>query len=135
MQSQSKARKVCKKKTSITSIKSEEPMFSRFHSNILYILFLFGYFTCIGGDLIMQWARNSSISKNTKIFVSIFIVNVFLWIDFNVNFSRKLKSHRRRQESFCEAFLQDSTHLVFCIVIAPIILFTRWIRSGLYYYP
>ena len=126
--------KTGRKKTSTKSIKSEQPIFSRFHSNILYILFLFGYFTCIGGDLIMQWAKNRSISKNTKIFVSIFIINIFLWIDFNVTFSKKLKPKRRRKENVCEAFLQDSTHLAFCIIIAPIVLFTRWIRSGFILY-
>ena len=126
--------KTGRKKTSTKSIKSAQPIFSLFHSNILYILFLFGYFTCIGGDLIMQWAKNRFISKNTKIFVSIFIVNIFLWIDFNVTFSKKLKPQRRRKENVCEAFLQDSTHLAFCIIIAPIVLFTRWIRSGFILY-
>ena len=110
------------------SRKSDQPNFSLIHSNNLYFLFLLGFFICFGGDLVMQWAKNGYVTENTKLFLSIFIVNIFLWIDFSVNFSKKLEP-RGRQDCFCETFLADSTHLLFCIILAPVILCTRWIRS------
>ena len=117
-------RKLCRK-----SIESNEPNFSLIHSNFLYLMFLLGFFASFGGDIMMQWAKNGDVSKNTKAFMFIFAINIFLWIDFNCNFSKKLKSHRR-QGCLCETFLQDSTHLLFCIILAPIILIIRWFRLG-----
>ena len=107
---------------------SDRQNFSLIHSNNLYLLFLLGFLTCFGGDLVMQWARKGKVSENTKLFIFIFIVNILLWIDFNVKFSKK-REPRGRQECFCETFLADSTNLLFCIIVAPVILCARWIRS------
>ena len=111
----------------LKSQKSDQPNFSLFHSNVLYLLFILGFFTCFGGDILMQLAKNGYVNKNTKVFMSIYIINIFLWIDFNFNFPNK--HSQRGQDCFCETILADSTHLIFCFIVAPVILCTRWLRS------
>ena len=112
----------------LKSQKSDQPNFSFIQSNVLYLLFILGFFACFGGDLLMQLAKNGYVNENTKVFISIFIINIFLWIDFNLNFPNKLNS-QRGQACFCETFFADSTHLIFCFIVAPVILCTRWLRS------
>ena len=109
------------------SQKLDQPNFSLIHSNVLYLLFILGFFACFGGDILMQLAKNGYVNKNTKVFISIFIINTLLWIDFNFNFPNK--HSQRGQDCFCETFLADSTHLIFCFIVAPVILCTRWFRS------
>ena len=112
----------------LKSQKSDQPNFSLFHSNVLYLLFILGFFTCFGGDILIQWAKNGYVTENTKVFIFIFIINIFLWIDFNFDFPNKLNP-QRGQDCFCETFLADSTHLIFCFIVAPVVLCTRWFRS------
>ena len=111
----------------VKSKRTEEPNFSLLRSNILYLMFFVGSFNCLGGDVVMQWAKNGYINNNTKLFLSFFVANVLLWIDFNFQVFRKSNSCFRSC-NFCEELFQDSTNTMLCILIAPFILITKGIR-------
>ena len=46
------------------------------------------------GDIMLQLERKGSISNITKPFIAIFVVNILLWIDFNVTMARRQKRQR-----------------------------------------
>ena len=45
------------------------------------------------GDIWLQYERKGSVSAVTKPFIAIFIVNILLWIDFNVTIWRRKKQN------------------------------------------
>ena len=62
-----------------------EPNFSLLHSNVLYALFFIGTVIVLGLDMALQLSRSSEISEGTKPFIAIFVLNIVLWIDFNMH--------------------------------------------------
>ena len=110
------------------SAKTEEPNFSLLHSNILYLLFFVGSLTCLGADMALQRVKNKFIKNNTKLFVSFFAANVFLWIDFNFNKVFRKPNPARSVYVPCEELFQYSTNILLCIIIAPFILLTKGMR-------
>ena len=67
--------------------------FSLYHSNILFCLYFFGSTLILMADLAMQRVRPSSyhhdswwdVSPTMKTVIGIYLVNLFLWLDFNYN--------------------------------------------------
>jgi hypothetical protein len=53
------------------STRTDEPNFSLLNSNILYLLFFVGSFTCLGADMALQFAKNKFIKSNTKLLFSL----------------------------------------------------------------
>ena len=78
-----------------TNAWTNEPNFSLLQSNILYLMFFLGSFLCLGADMIVQKARNGFISNNTQFFLSILLLNIILWIDFNFKVFRKARTAGR----------------------------------------
>ena len=66
-----------------------EPNLSLVHSNVLYAFFFIGTAIVLGLDLALQLARNHSISDGTKPFIAIFVLNIVLWIDFNIHMAKR----------------------------------------------
>ena len=72
--------------------------------------------------------------------MSLLLVNGVLWVDFNWSKVYSKTSHYKLkfledllQDSgsfveFFEKLFQDSTHLILCIVITPVIVLGIWIR-------
>jgi hypothetical protein len=110
-----------------TNAWTNEPNFSLLQSNILYLMFFLGSFLCLGMNMIVQKAKNGSISNNTQFFISILLLNVILWVDFNFKVFRKARTAGIRC-SFCEELFQDSTNSMFCVIIAPVMWITQGIR-------
>ena len=76
----------------------------------------------------LQMAKNNFIKNNTKIFVSFFVANILLLIDFNFNIVFRKPNLARTVHFPCEELFQDSTNILLCIIIAPFILLTKWMR-------
>ena len=106
---------------------TNEPNFSLLQSNILYLMFFLGSFLCLGADMIVQKGKNGFISNNTQFFISILLLNIILWVDFNFKVFRKTRTESR-SNSFCEELFQDSTNIMFCVIIAPVMWMTQGIR-------
>ena len=113
-----------------TNAWTNEPNFSLLQSNILYLMFFLGSFLCLGADMIVQKARNGFISNNTQFFLSILLLNIILWIDFNFKVFRKART-AGRSYSICEELFQDSTNIMICVIIAPAMWMTKGIRLDL----
>ena len=48
----------------------------------------------IAVDIWLQWERgNTTISNATRPFIAIFIINILLWIDFNITIVRRKNQH------------------------------------------
>ena len=114
-------------KISTKFFNSSAPNFSLFHSNILYLCFFVGTFFCLAADSLLQLEKNHFINDITKLFLALFLINILLWIDFNINFSKSTRSSIRKYK-LCEDICQDTTHLLFCLVIAPFLWIAKLIR-------
>ena len=65
---------------------SEQPEFSLFHSNVLYIFFFIGSLIMFGLEMALQTARDVNTSTPIqKICNGILFLNLMLWLDFNRN--------------------------------------------------
>ena len=68
----------------------EEPEFSLFHSNVLYMFFFIGTLIMFGLEMALQTARKSNIAPPiTKMFLGILFFNLVLWLDFNRNMTMR----------------------------------------------
>ena len=71
----------------------EQPEFSQFHSNVLYLIFCVGFTFLMSLDLGMQYRRNGHSYKSpvflfftvTFKFLVVFVINLVLWVDLNLN--------------------------------------------------
>ena len=104
-----------------------DPKFSVFQSNVLYMLFFLGAFTVFGLDVCFQLNKNEEIGEDTQVFLFLFVVNVILWMDFNLKTVKRRSEQSRLGSTFLELLLQYSTDTLFCIILVPII----WIRNGM----
>ena len=105
------------------------------------------------GDIWLQLERKGTISFVTKPFIAMFIVNILLWIDFNITIVRRKKQSEPRtsrlrslvtQSNCCriiiffrrlEASLETTVELlgedaVTFVLMTPILWSLQWIRSA-----
>ena len=65
------------------SVKPNEANFSMFQSNIFYLLYFLGSFIALILDGLVIYSTSMALGNITIAFVSLLLVNAFLWIDFN----------------------------------------------------
>ena len=132
---------------------TNEPNLSLIQSNILYVLFFLGASIILFIDVLDQrfrksafWSRDpenlhihpswisdviSNVSNVTKVFISLLVVNVILWIDFNLRIVRTSSSRSNTNDVY-EDLLQYSTNTLFCVIILPFIWMKNLIRFCLF---
>ena len=76
-------------KITFSNSTDNQPNFSLFHSNVLYFLFFVGSSVIFGLDVALQLARSNKMSFKTKPFIGVLILNLILWLDFNIQLTRR----------------------------------------------
>ena len=106
-----------------------QPNFSLFQSNLLYLFFFLGAFTYLLGDFWFSTTRNGfSFAQFPKVYSILLLVNLILWIDFNRNVLRDDSTENKRF-GFLEHLLQNSTDMLFCLILLPFMLVRSGVRS------
>ena len=110
------------------------PRFSFYQSNILYILFLLGFASCIILDVLVQFGRKgwriNSISEVTRWAVAILLVNIGLWIDFMIGTTRrnKILESNNQDSSWLNDLISFSSNSLVCISLLPFFLIGKIFR-------
>ena len=106
-----------------------QPNFSLSQSNLLYLFFFLGAVTYLLGDFWFSTTRNGfSFSQFPKVYSILLLVNLILWIDFNRNVLRDDSTENKRF-GFLEHLLQNSTDMLFCLILLPFMLMRSGVRS------
>ena len=72
----------------------DQPEFSLFHSNVLYMFFFIGTLVMFGLEMAHQTARKSDFAPPiTQIFLGILFFNLILWLDFNRNMKMRTSNN------------------------------------------
>ena len=108
-------------------IEQRSPKFSFHQSNMLYILFLLGFASCIILDVLVQFHRKKwsilYISPITRWAVALLLVNVGLWVDFMIGTKKKQILESNNQESnWLHDLTKFSSNSLVCIVLLPFFL-------------
>ena len=122
--------------------------FSVRQSNILYILFIFGFILCIGADVLHQYTRKnketnylsstsltfyfrgSSLSLFTSMILITFCVNFVLWSDFILVASQPLASESHGNfGGVVQELVNYTTDSLYCIILFPIFCLQKIISN------
>ena len=122
--------------------------FSVRQSNILYILFIFGFILCIGADVLHQYTRKnketnylsstsltfcfrgSSLSLFTSLILITFCVNFVLWSDFILVASQPLASESHGNfGGVVQELVNYTTDSLYCIILFPIFCLQKIISN------
>ena len=108
-------------------IEQRSPKFSFHQSNMLYILFLLGFASCIILDVLVQFHRKQwsilYINPITRWAVTLLLVNVGLWVDFMIGTKKKQILESNNQESnWLHDLTKFSSNSLVCIVLLPFFL-------------
>ena len=105
-----------------TEKENQEAQFtlSTFQSNLLYFFYFFGCAIFFSMDICYQYNRKHSLNYSSFTFFSIFLFNVYLWVDFN--FSLRKRSHQGPSTGIIDELCTNSSDLLFCLIFAPIFL-------------
>ena len=104
------------------------PTFSFYQSNILYILFLLGFASCIILDVLVQFGRKGwrikSISSITRWAVAILLINVVLWVDFMIGTTKRKKvlEPNNQESSWLNDLISFSSNSLVCVFLLPFFL-------------
>ena len=112
-----------------------EPDFSLRQSNILYIIFFIGAFLYLLADIYFIYIRWRSFNFRAlpKKYISLLLINLLLWIDFNRNYKSNATTNVTNNLTAVEEIIQDSTHTLFCMILLPLIWIKDGIRSSFFY--
>ena len=104
----------------------QDQRFSRYQSNILYSLYLFGTTIIFCMDLAYQIVKAGVFTTSGLAFFSLFLCNIVLWMDFNFQLYQQTKPNTK--EGMFEKLMDGSSEFLVCVLIAPLYLCSAKLR-------